>query len=145
MFMGEFHHTIDEKGRLIIPSKIRNDLGKKFILTRGIEHCLYVYPIETWNEIAKKIESLPFTKKDARDFARFFLSGATVAEFDSLGRVNITSPQISYANITKDCVIVGVGERLEIWSSEDWKTFMDSAVKNMSDIADNLYNESVIL
>ena len=91
-----------------------------------------------------KINSLSFTKKDAREFTRFFLSGATVAEFDSQGRVNITSPQLSYADIEKECVVVGVGNRLEIWAIENWNTFMDSAFKNMSDIAENLFNERVI-
>jgi len=88
---------------------------------------------------------LPFTKKDARTFTRFFLSGATVAEFDKQGRINITSPLISYANITKECVIIGTGDRLEIWALEEWDNFFDSAKNNMSDIAENLFNESVNL
>jgi len=145
MFMGEFHHSIDEKGRLIIPAKFREDLGEEFIITRGIEHCLYVYSKENWLAITQKLETLPFTKKDAREFSRFFLSGATAAEFDKQGRVNIASPQLSYANITKECIIVGVGSRLEIWSSDNWNNFMDSAFDSMSDIAENLFNESVSL
>lgn len=145
MFMGEYHHSIDEKKRLIVPSKFREELGEKFIITRGIENCLFVYSIESWNKITQKLESLPFTKKDARASVRFFLSGATVAEFDKQGRVNITSPLVSYANIKKDCVIIGTGDRLEIWSEEDWNSFFDSASINMSDIAENLFNESVNL
>lgn len=145
MFMGEYHHTIDEKGRLIIPSKFREELGEKFIITRGIENCLFVYSLESWNSITNKLESLPFTKKDARQFVRFFLSGATTAEFDKQGRVNITSPLITYANLQKDCVIIGTGDRLEIWSDNDWNAFFDSAASNMSDIAENLFNESVNL
>lgn len=144
MFTGEYHHSVDEKGRLVLPAKYRNELGEKFVITRGIEHCLYVYSIDSWNDITNKLNSLPFTKKDAREFTRFFLSGATVAEFDSQGRVNITSPQLSYADIEKECVVVGVGNRLEIWAVENWNTFMDSAFKNMSDIAENLFNERVI-
>ena len=143
MFMGEYHHTIDEKGRIIIPSKFREDLGEKFIITRGIENCLFVYSLSSWEKITNKLESLPFTKKDARQFVRFFLSGATTAEFDKQGRVNITSPLISYANLQKDCVVIGTGDRLEIWSQEDWDAFFDSASSNMSDIAENLFNESV--
>ena len=143
MFMGEYHHTIDEKGRLIIPSKFREDLGEKFIITRGIENCLFVYSLSSWEKITNKLESLPFTKKDARQFVRFFLSGATTAEFDKQGRVNITSPLISYAKLQKDCVVIGTGDRLEIWSQEDWDAFFDSASSNMSDIAENLFNESV--
>ena len=145
MFMGEYHHSIDDKGRLIIPAKFRSELGDKFIITRGIENCLFAYPEKRWEEIVHKLESLPFTKKDARNFTRFFLSGATVAEFDKQGHVNITSPLINYASIEKDCVIIGTGDRLEIWSEDAWNSFFDSASINMSDIAENLFNESVDL
>ena len=143
MFIGEYHHTIDEKGRVIIPSKFRESLGKYFIITRGIENCLFVYPIDSWNKICDKLNSLPFTKKDARQFVRFFMSGATEVELDKQGRVNVTQPLIGYANLKKDCVIIGTGERLEIWSQEDWNCFFDSTKDNMSDIAENLFNESV--
>lgn len=145
MFMGEYHHSLDDKGRLIIPSKFRAELGDKFVITRGIENCLFAYPIERWETIVHKLESLPFTKKDARNFTRFFLSGATVAEFDKQGRINITSPLITYAGIKKDCVVIGTGDRLEIWAKDAWENFFDSASINMSDIAENLFNESVDL
>lgn len=145
MFMGEYHHSIDDKGRLIIPAKFRSELGDKFIITRGIENCLFAYPEKRWEEIVHKLESLPFTKKDARNFTRFFLSGATVAEFDKQGRVNITSPLINYAGIEKECIIIGTGDRLEIWSEDAWNNFFNSASINMSDIAENLFNESVDL
>ena len=145
MFMGEYHHTIDEKGRIIIPAKFREMLGDTFIVTRGIENCLFVYPNDEWQKIVTKLESLPFTKRDARQFVRFFLSGATIAEFDKQGRVNLTSPLIDYAKLQKDCVVIGTGSRLEIWSQEDWDSFFDSAKDNMSDIAENLFNESVNL
>lgn len=145
MFMGEHHHSIDDKGRLIIPAKFREELKERFIITRGIENCLFVYPEENWQKIVTKLESLPFTKKDARSFIRFFLSGATVAEFDKQGRINITSPLINYAGIKKDCVVIGTGDRLEIWSQEAWNAYFDSAKDNMSDIAENLFNESVSL
>lgn len=145
MLMGEYHHSLDDKGRLIIPSKFREELGEKFIVTRGIENCLFVYSEENWTKIVDKLECLPFTKKDARAFTRFFLSGATIAEFDKQGRINITSPLISYANIHKECVIIGTGDRLEIWSEESWNDFFTSAKDNMSDIAENLFNESVSL
>ncbi len=142
MFIGEFHHNIDDKKRLIIPSKFREELGDEFVITRGIENCLYVYSKSSWDEITNKLGTLPFTKKNARSFNRFFLSGATVAEFDKNGRVLITSPQLSYAEITKECVIIGVGDRLEIWSYEKWKDFYDSASQDMSDIAETLFNGS---
>ena len=145
MFMGEYHHSIDDKGRLIIPAKFRKELGDSFIITRGIENCLFVYPNKRWESIVHKLESLPFTKKDARNFTRFFLSGATVAEFDKQGRINITSPLINYAGIEKDCVVIGTGDRLEIWAKNAWEMFFNSASINMSDIAENLFNESVDL
>ena len=143
MSIGEYHHTIDDKGRLLIPSKFRTELGDKFVITRGIENCLFAYPTDRWEQIVHKLESLPFTKKDARNFTRFFLSGATVAEFDKQGRINITSPLINYAGIKKDCVVIGTGDRLEIWSKDAWEDFFDSASSNMSDIAENLFDGSV--
>ena len=145
MFIGEYHHTIDDKGRIIIPAKFREALGDMFIVTRGIENCLFIYSIESWNKICEKLNSLPFTKKDARVFTRFFMSGATEVELDKQGRANISSPLIKYANINKDCVIIGTGDRLEIWAQESWDDFFDSTKDNMSDIAENLFNESVNL
>lgn len=145
MFMGEYHHNIDDKGRLIIPSKFREKLGEEFIVTRGIENCLFVYSMEDWKKIVDKLESIPFTKKDARTFVRFFLSGATTAEFDKQGRIKITTPLISYANLSKECVVIGAGNRLEIWSDTSWNDFFDSAKDSMSDIAENLFDESVML
>ena len=145
MFIGEYHHTIDEKGRIIIPSKFRESLGKEFIITRGIENCLFVYSLQNWANITDKLSSLPFTKKDARTFNRFFMSGATNVELDKQGRVNISQPLTQYANLEKDCVIIGTGDRLEIWSQESWNSFFDSTKDSMSDIAENLFNESVNL
>ena len=145
MFIGEYHHTIDEKGRIIIPAKFREELGNNFIITRGIENCLFVYSKENWAHITNKLNSLPFTKKDARTFNRFFMSGATDVELDKQGRVNISKPLIDYANLLKDCVIIGTGDRLEVWSQESWESFFDSTKDSMSDIAENLFNESVNL
>lgn len=145
MFIGEYHHTIDEKGRIIIPTKFRDELGSKFIVTRGIENCLFVYSIENWEKIVTKLNSLPFTKKDARNFNRFFMSGATLVELDKQGRININSPLINYAGLNKNCVIIGTGDRVEIWSLEAWDNYFNSTKENMSDIAENLFNESVSL
>ena len=140
MLMGEFHHNIDEKGRLTLPAKFREELGDNFIITRGLEECLFVYTNDEWKKITNKLNSLPFTKKDARSFMRFFLSGATAAEFDKQGRINITSPLISHADLKKECVIIGVGDRLEIWSSERWNNFYDTNKDNLSDIAETLFD-----
>lgn len=142
MLMGEFHHTIDEKDRIIIPSKFREELGNNFIITRGLEECLFIYSMENWNKITSKLNSLPFTKRDARSFTRFFLSGATAAEFDKQGRINITSPLISYAELKKECVIIGVGDRLEIWSSEKWNNFYEENKENLSNIAENIFDSN---
>lgn len=138
MFMGEYHHTIDEKGRLTIPSKIRDELGLEFIVTRGLDNCLFVYQKEEWNILIKKYKELPNTK-DARNFMRFFLSGATNTTFDKQGRINIASPLIKYANLEKDCVIIGVNERLEIWSKDGWENFIIENEENLTEIADNLF------
>ena len=145
MFIGEYHHTIDDKGRIIIPAKFRDALGNNFIVTRGIENCLFVYSNEDWDKICNKLNSLPFTKKDARVFNRFFMSGATSVELDKQGRVNLTSPLIDYAFLKKDCVVIGTGDRLEIWAKESWDNFFNSTKDSMSDIAENLFNESVNL
>lgn len=143
MFMGEYHHTMDDKGRIIIPSKFRVELGDKFILTRGLENCLFAYPEVAWNQIVEKLNKLPFTKKDARNFSRFFLSGATVVEFDKQGRINISSPLATYANLSKECVVIGVGDRLEIWDREKWNQFFEENEDNMSDIAENLFTADI--
>lgn len=145
MFMGEYHHSLDDKNRLIIPSKFREQLGESFIVTRGIEKCLFVYARSDWDKIVQKLQAIPFTKKDARNFMRFFLSGATDIEFDKQGRITVSNPLANYANMKKECVIIGVGERLEIWAKEEWENFFDSSKDNMTEIAENLFDESVVI
>lgn len=142
MFIGEYRHSIDEKGRLILPSKLREELGKEFVVTRGFEKCLFVYTINEWEKITNKLNNLPFTKKDARNFLRFFLSGATMAGFDKQGRINITSGLISYADLKKECVIVGVGDRLEIWASDAWDKFYLENENNLSQMAEELFTNN---
>ena len=138
MFMGEYHHTIDEKGRITIPSKLRDELGEEFIVTKGLDGCLFIYPKDEWNNIAQKYKELPNTK-DARNYLRFFLSGAVLSVFDKQGRINITQPLIKYADLTKDCIIIGVNERLEIWSKDRWEEFLSNNEDSISDIADKLF------
>ena len=142
MFMGEYNHTIDDKGRLIIPAKLRDLLGDKFILTRGLDNCLFIYPKNEWENVIDKYRSLPNTK-DARNFMRFFLSGATEIEVDKQGRINISNPLIEYANLKKDCVIIGVNERLEIWDKESWDNFILENEANISEIADKLFEVNI--
>ena len=139
MLMGEYHHNIDEKNRLIIPSKFRSELGEKFVITRGLEHCLFVYSYDEWQNIVSKLKSLPFTKKDSRNFTRFFLSGATECVLDKSGRVCITSPLVHYAGLTSSCVIIGANDRLEIWDEGTWNQFFLDNEENFADIAENLF------
>lgn len=139
MLMGEFHHNIDDKGRLIIPSKFRYELGEKFVITRGLEKCLFVYSLDEWAKIIERLKSLPFTNKDARNFTRFFLSGAAECEFDKQGRINITSPLVNYAGLTSKCVIIGANDRLEIWAEDSWNSFFSENEDSLSDIAENLF------
>lgn len=139
LLMGEYHHTIDEKGRITIPSKVRYELGESFVVTRGLDHCLYVYPKQEWENIIAKYQKLPNTK-DARNFMRFFLSGATTCEFDKQGRINIQSSLIYYAELKKECIIVGVSDHLEIWSQELWQQLLDENEENFSSMADSLFS-----
>lgn len=141
MFMGEYHHNIDEKRRLIIPAQFRNELGSKFVIARGLEKCLYVYSYEEWNRIVDKLKTLPFTKKDTRTFMRYFFSGATECEFDSTGRINIASLLAEYANIEKECVIIGANDRIEIWSNENWTNFFNDNASQLETIAENLFQD----
>ena len=140
--MGEFHHNLDTKGRLILPAKIRENLGEKFIITKGIDKCLFVYPLNEWESIIQKYCELPNTK-EARDFMRFFLSGASECEFDRLGRINISEPLLKYASLNRECVIIGVNERLEIWNKDLWDNFVLENEKNFSSIADHLFETNV--
>ena len=142
MFMGEYHYSIDDKGRITIPSKIRYLLGETFIVTRGLDNCLFIYPKDEWNTIINKYRELPNTK-NARDFMRFFLSGATEGEIDKHGRVNISSPLMKYAGLSKECVIIGVNERIEIWSKERWEDFILNNEDNLSMIADTLFSSNL--
>ncbi len=139
MLLGEHHHNIDDKGRLVIPNEYRVELGNRFVITRGIEKCLYVYSLTEWEKLVAKLNTLPFTKKDARTFMRSFFSGATVCEFDKLGRINITSPLVSYADLQKECVVIGVNDRLEIWNESLFNEFMDDNSEKLEDIAEHLF------
>ena len=139
MLIGEYRHNIDDKGRITIPSKFREEIGMTFVVTRGLDGCLFVYSMDNWNKIVSKLQTLPFTKKDARTFMRFFLSGATVCEFDKQGRINLTNSLILYAGIQKECTIIGVNDRLEIWASEKLDAIMEENELNFSAIAENLF------
>lgn len=142
MLMGEFHHNIDDKGRIIIPAKLREELGEKVVITRGLEGCLFVYSLNEWDKIVSRLNTLPFTKKDARSFMRFFLASATVCDYDKQGRVNIALPLIEYACLDKECIVIGVGDRLEVWSKDKWNDFLSTNDDTLSDIADHLFDSN---
>ncbi|GGH74472.1 division/cell wall cluster transcriptional repressor MraZ [Pullulanibacillus pueri] len=138
MFMGEYQHSIDEKGRLIVPSKFREDLGTTFVLTRGLDQCVFGYPMEEWKQLEQKLKALPFTKKDARAFTRFFFSGAAESQLDKQGRVNISQPLRSYAKLEKECVVIGVSSRIEIWSKSIWESYYEESEASFSEISESL-------
>lgn len=139
MFMGEYHHSIDTKGRLVIPNKVRDDLGENFIVTRGLDGCLFLYPKIEWDNVIAKYKEIPDTK-NKRQFMRIFLSGATICEYDKQGRINIPKPLVEYAKLIKDCIIIGVDEKLEIWSKDCWEKFISENEDSLSDIADDLFS-----
>ena len=136
--MGEYRHNIDNKGRLIVPAKFRDALGEEFVITRGLDQCLFGYSMEEWETIEDKLKTLPLTKKDARAFTRFFFSGATECEVDKQGRINIPAPLLKYAKLEKECVILGVSNRIEIWSKHQWEDYFMSSEDSFADIAENM-------
>ena len=119
MFMGEFDHTIDAKGRIIIPAKFREDLGEKFVLTLGLDGCLFAYPNDEWQVFIEKLKTLPGTK-EARKLQRYFMAGAAACEIDKQGRILIPAKLRTAAALEKDIVFVGVLNKIEIWSKQRW-------------------------
>ncbi len=138
MFIGEYNHSLDNKGRIIIPSKLRDELGETFIITKGLDNCLFVYPTNEWNIVQNKLKSLPLTRKDARAFVRFFFSGATECELDKQGRALIPSNLREHCKLDKDAVIIGVSTRIEIWSSEEWNKYNDDDDLSYENIAEKM-------
>ena len=136
--MGEYQHSIDVKGRMIVPAKFRELLGETFVITRGLDQCIFGYPMDEWRKLEEKLKDLPMTKKDARAFARFFFSGATEVEIDKQGRINIPSTLITYANLEKECVVVGVSSKIEIWAKDAWDNYFDESAQSFNEIAENL-------
>ena len=139
MFMGEYNHTVDTKGRLIVPSKFREQLGNEFVVTKGLDGCLFVYSKSEWENIEEKFRNVPLTTKDARKFARFFFAGAASCEVDKQGRILLPVVLREYAGIEKDVVSVGVFNRVEIWDKDKWQESnsyddMDEIAEHMADL-----------
>lgn len=138
MFMGEFQHNIDTKGRIIVPAKFREGLGDTFVLTRGLDQCLFAYPMTEWRILEEKLKKLPLTKKDARAFTRFFFSGAVECEVDKQGRINIAQPLRNFADLEKECVVIGVSNRIEFWAKDKWETYFEESEESFAEIAENM-------
>lgn len=143
MFMSEYSHSIDAKGRVIVPAKFRDELGETFVVTQGLDGCLFGFPNEEWKNFEEKLKTLPMANKDARKFVRFFLAGATLAEVDKQGRILIPAVLRQFAGLEKDIVFVGVGSRVEIWDKNRWDECtsyddMDEIAEHMADLGLNI-------
>lgn len=138
MFLGEYQHSLDPKGRIIIPAKLREELGARFVATKGLDNCLFLYPMDEWKAIETKLRALPFTRADVRSFARFFFSGASELELDKQGRILLPTNLREYGGIEKDLIIIGVGARVEIWAIDKWAQYNQAAASSYEVIAENL-------
>lgn len=138
MFIGEHQHSLDEKGRIIIPSKFRADLGVEFVMTKGLDNCLFVYPKSEWQILEEKLKTLPLTNKDARAFVRFFFSGASESTLDKQGRVLIPTNLRDHSKLDKEAVIIGVSTRIEIWSKDQWDNYIDEDNLSYETIAESM-------
>ncbi len=138
MFYGEYQHTVDPKGRVIVPSKFREGLGEKFIVTKGLDSCLFAYSMDEWTSLENKLKTLPFTDKDVRAFIRFFFSGATECELDKQGRILIPQNLREYASLEKDIFIIGVSSRVEIWNKTNWDAYSNDDSMSADKIAEKM-------
>jgi MraZ protein len=138
LLSGEYNHSIDAKGRLIIPSKFREILGEDFVITKGLDHCLFLYPLNEWKSFEEKLRSLPLTNKPARDFARFFVGSAVDGGLDKQGRVLISSALRTYAQLDKDVVLAGMLDRVEIWDKARWDGNNADVEEKIDDIASQM-------
>jgi len=138
MFIGEYIYSIDEKKRLAIPAKFRPVLGQKAVITRGLDNCLVIYPLKEWQKLAKKLESLPTSQGDARSFVRIMLAGACHVQLDKLGRILIPDYLKDYARLKKNVAVLGLSNRIEIWSEERWQEYKRKTEASVGDMAERL-------
>lgn len=140
MFIGEYQHSIDSKGRIIIPSKFREALGYKFILTKGLDNCLFIYPMDEWDNLEEKLRQLPLANKDARAFVRHFFSGAVECEVDKQGRITIPQNLRDHAKVDKEkeVITIGVSSRVEIWDKEEWEKYNEDSDLSYDQIAEKM-------
>jgi transcriptional regulator MraZ len=138
MFIGEYNHSVDAKKRLALPSKFRKELGKNVVVTRGLDKCLFVYPMKAWKELAEKLGTMPIGEAGTRSFVRLMLAGATDVNADSQGRILLPEYLKEYADLKKEVVVAGLFNRLEIWDECKWREYKKKAESNSDDIAENL-------
>ena len=138
MIIGEYIYSIDQKKRLAIPAKFRKALGQKAVITRGIDKCLVIYPLDEWEKLSQKLENLPSSRFDARGFARILLSGAVDVELDKLGRILVQDYLKNYAFLKKNVAILGLSNRIEIWDEKKWQEYKTKTEKEVGDIAERL-------
>lgn len=138
MFMGEFQHQLDAKGRMIMPAKFREELTEHFVITRGLDKCLFGYTLTEWAAIEEKLKALPLTRRDARKFMRMFFSGAVEVEMDKQGRINIPKHLMEYAGLSKEATVIGVSSRIEIWDRKLWSDFYEETEEEFETIAEEL-------
>lgn len=138
MLIGEYKHTIDIKKRLAIPSKLRKELGVRAVITRGLDNCLFVFPLNQWNKLVEKLSKLPLGQRDTRGFIRLMLAGASEVRLDRLGRILVPDYLKQYAGLKKNIIIAGVHSRLEIWDEAKWNLFKQSSEKEVDNIAERL-------
>ncbi len=138
MLIGEYKHTIDTKKRLAIPSKLRRELGAKAVITKGLDNCLWIFPLNQWNKLAEKLSQLPLGQRDTRGFSRFTLASASEVKLDGLGRILIPDYLKQYAGLKKNIIIAGVYGRLEIWDEAKWNLFKQSTEKEIDNMAERL-------
>lgn len=138
MFMGEYQHNLDAKGRIIIPAKFREELGDTMVVTRWLDGCLAIYTMEQWNELYEKLKTLPSTKREARRFTHMIMAKASECNLDAQGRIRLPNPLIKEAELTKECVVIGVSDHVEIWDKEKWDDYYSIASESFEDIAEEL-------
>jgi len=138
MFLGEYRHNLDEKNRLAVPSKFRQDLKGGLIVTKGLDNCLFVYPIKQWNEWAEKLSKLPISQAKSRAFLRMMLGGAMEMTLDKQGRIVIPDYLVEYGKLSKQIVLAGLYDRIELWNAEEWKKYKSKTEKDRNDIAETL-------
>lgn len=138
MFMGEYRHNADGKGRVIIPSNFRKALGESIVVTKGLDGCITVYTLEQWSEILENLKKLPNTKKESRMYIHMLTARAAQCEFDSQGRILVPSPLLEDAGIQKDCVVLGVSDHVEIWARDRWEAYFEKASESFEEVAEQL-------